>query len=352
MAISYIGADVDHKMTELAIEQKNKIIARHRVRTTISDIKQVLNDISGKKILIFEESTLASWLYRNLLDTVDEIAVCDPRRNRVIYDDGDKSDPLDAAWLAALHRGGFTKLVHHTKDQQRQSLKESVALYQDSSKDTVRKINKFRAACRAHGLRVPRSVVHNADMRREWISNLPHTLAIQLSIMAEGLEVAIKQSKLAKELMIKRSKPYPMIRYWNQLPGMGPTRSVILFAYLDTPWRFSSPKKLWKYCGLGLKNTSSGTDKYGKPNTPKLCLYRKVNKRLKAVTLGAVLSAVRCGNNEFSDAYERMVHNGVTAANARHTIGRKLLSIMWGMWKSNTEYIPGLRNWSNDISDR
>ena len=342
MATSYIGADVDYKMTELAIEQKQEVVSRHRVRTNIRDIKQVLNEISGKKILVFEEGTLASWLYRNLIDAVDEIAVCDPRRNKVIYDDGDKSDLLDAAWLAALHRGGFTKLVHHTQDEQRQSLKESVALYQDSSKDTVRKINKFRATCRAHGLSVPRIAVHNTDVRREWIGNIPQSLAVQLSIMALGLDAAIEQSKIAKKLMIKRSKPYKMISYWNQLPGMGPIRSAILFAYLDTPWRFSSPKKLWKYCGVGLKNTSSGTDRYGKPNTPRLCLYRKINQRLKAITLGAVLSAVRRGNNEFSDTYERMVRDGVAPANARHTTGRKLLSVMWGMWKSNTKYVPGL----------
>ena len=316
MATSYIGADVDHKMTELAIEQKQQIISRHRVPTSIKDIKQVLHDLSGKKILIFEESTLASWLYRNLMDAVDEIVVCDPRRNKVIYDDGDKSDPLDAAWLAALHRGGFTKLVHHTEDAQRQALKESVALYQDSSKDTTRKINKFRAACRAHGLHMPRSAIYNTEVRQEWMHPLPQALTEQLSIMAMGLDAAIEQSQAAKKLMITRSKPYKMIRYWNQLPGMGPIRSAILFAYLDTPWRFASPKKLWKYCGMGLRNKSSGTDKHGKPNTPQLCLYRHVNRRLKAVILGAVVSALRRADNEFSDTYERMVRHGVTPANA------------------------------------
>ena len=344
MATSYIGADVDHKMTELAIEQKQQIVARHRVRTNIREIKQVLDGISGKKILIFEEGTLASWLYRNLIDAVDEIAVCDPRRNRVIYDDGDNSDPLDAAWLAALHRGGFTKLVHHTDDAQRQALKESVALYQDSSKDTVRKINKFRAACRSHGLSIPRHAVHHKETRQKWMCHLPQALVDQLTIMEVGLEAAIQQSEIAKKLMIKRSKPYDMIDYWNQLPGMGPIRSAILFAYLDTPWRFSNPKKLWKYCGLGLRNMSSGTDKSGKPNPPRLCLYRYVNRRLKAIMLGAVASALRCGNNEFSDTYERMVRHGAALANARHAVGRKLLTVLWGMWKTNTEYVPGLRN--------
>ena len=246
--------------------------------------------------------------------------------------------------MAALHRGGFTKLVHHTKDEQHQSLKESVALYQDSRKDMVRKINQFRAAGRAYGLTIPRRAIYHPDTRQEWISRLPQILADQLSVMSVGLDAAIRQSNIAKKLMVKRSKPYKIISYWNPLPGMGPIRSTILFAYLDTPWRFASPKKLWKYCGMGLRNTSSGTDKHGKPNTPQLSLYRNVNRRLKAITLGAVVSALRRADNEFSDTYERMVRDGVTPANARHTVARKLLSVMWGMWKSNTEYVPGLRN--------
>jgi len=35
MANYYIGADVDSKMTELAIEKKEKIIRRYRVPTSI-----------------------------------------------------------------------------------------------------------------------------------------------------------------------------------------------------------------------------------------------------------------------------------------------------------------------------
>ena len=75
-------------------------------------------------------------------------------------------------------------------------------IWEMSGKDTVRKINKFRVACRAHGLSVPRIAVHNTDIRREWISNLPQALAVQLLIMTVGLDAAIEQSKIAKKLMI------------------------------------------------------------------------------------------------------------------------------------------------------
>jgi len=32
---------------------------------------------------------VAGWLYRNLKDDVDELIVCDPRRNKLIACDGD-----------------------------------------------------------------------------------------------------------------------------------------------------------------------------------------------------------------------------------------------------------------------
>ena len=89
MANYYIGADVDSKMTELAIEKKEKIIRRYRVPTSIPALREVLGGISGAKFLTFEEGPIAGWLYRNLKDDVDELIVCYPRRNKLIACDGD-----------------------------------------------------------------------------------------------------------------------------------------------------------------------------------------------------------------------------------------------------------------------
>jgi len=89
MANYYIGADVDSKMTELAIEKNEKIIRRYRVPTNIAALRGVLGSISGTKFLTFEEGPMAGWLYRNFKDDVDELIVCDPRRNKLIACDGD-----------------------------------------------------------------------------------------------------------------------------------------------------------------------------------------------------------------------------------------------------------------------
>lgn len=343
MSISYIGADVDSKMIEVAVERKSKIVARDRIPTNIKSIRQFLKMISGKKIMTIEEGPMSGWLYRNLRSDVDKFVVCDPRRNKSVYADGDKTDKVDAEGLADLQRGGYIREVYHTVDEDRLALKEVVALYHDRTKDSVRQINKLRAAGRGFGVRIPSKAISDPLARENWLRELDDSaLAKRLSILLMGLDTVRMQVKLAKTEIARRARSYPIISYWREIVGIGLIRAATLFAYLDTPWRFSKPTKLWKYCGLGLKRTSSGSDKKGRPRPGYLRLYRGANLRLKAIVQGAAISAINHGNNPFADHYDRMIQNGVKPSNARHTIARKMLTVMWGMWKTNSRYDEAL----------
>ena len=74
MAISYIGADVDCKMTEFAVEKNGKITDRDRVPTDIRSMSNFLSTISGRKIMTVEEgvpcknsSVLKSLFFKKLI---------------------------------------------------------------------------------------------------------------------------------------------------------------------------------------------------------------------------------------------------------------------------------------------
>ena len=339
MVISYVGADVDCKMTELAVERKMKIVMRGRVPTDIKSLREFLGTVSGRKVMVIEEGPMSGWLYRNLEASVEKFVVCDPRRNKAIYNDGDKSDPIDAAALAMLQRGGYTREVYHTDDEDRLALKEVVALYHDRVKDAVRQVNKLRADCREHGLRIPTGALKDPQTRKQWIRELSQpALARRLLILWIGFDAVSQQVKLSRRELAQRAKPHPIIAYWQDIPGVGLIRAATLFAYLDTPWRFKTPKKLRKYCGVGLKRIASGTDNQGRPNPGRLKLFRGVNRKLKSAIQGATLNAIWQRNNPFADHYYRMVHNGMTLSNARHAVARKMLAVMWGMWKTTSRY--------------
>ena len=259
MSRSYIGADVDSKMIELAVERKSKIVARDRIPTNIKSIRKFLKTICGPKVMIIEEGPMAGWLYRNLRDNVDKFVVCDPRRNKSVYADGDKTDRIDAEVLAGLERGGYTREVYHTVDEGRLALKEVVALYHDRKKDAVRQVNKLRAAGRGFGVRIPSTAINDPLNRDNWLKDLDDSaLAKRLSILLMGLDTVRLQVKLAKTDISHRARVYSIIGYWQEIVGIGLIRAATLLAYLDTPWRFSKTSKLWKYCGLGLRGCSRG----------------------------------------------------------------------------------------------
>ena len=79
MATSYIGADVDCRVTELAVRRGKRVVSNFSVPTTIPALAEVLRSIRGPKLLTIEEGNMAGWLARNLRKYVDELIVCDPR---------------------------------------------------------------------------------------------------------------------------------------------------------------------------------------------------------------------------------------------------------------------------------
>jgi len=339
MSTYYIGADVHSNSTELAIEKRGQIVASYSVPTSIPAIVNVLDSIQGKKHFAVEEGPMSGWLYRNLAGKVDQFISCDPRRNKLIASDGDKDDKIDAAKLASLLRGGFLRAVYHSDDESRAELKHWVSLYHDRVRDAVRGINKIRARCRMHGVKISRSALRDPAKRMNWLLKTNHTvLANQLKMLWIGYDATVQQVKFAKRQLSTLSKKHDIIHQWSLLPGIGLIRATTVFAYLDTPYRFKKKNKLWKYCGVGLQRTTSGTDKKGKPKPSRLQLPWSVNRTLKNAVLGAALSAINQKDNVFRDYYQRMVKDGIITSNARHAVARKMLTVLWAMWKTNSRF--------------
>ena len=339
MATYYIGADVHSNSIEMAIMNRKKIVERYTIPTNISAAAQVLDSLSGKKHIAIEEGPMSGWLYRNLHRKVERFVVADPRRNKLISSDGDHDDKIDSAKLAMLLAGGYLREIYHSDDERRVELKHWVSLYHDRIHDAVRNINKIRGRCRMHGVTIPRKVVRQLEHRDVWLSKLKQpALARQLLMLWIGYDATAKQARMAKQQLINLSKKYSIVCSWKQLPGIGTIRAVTIFAYLDSPWRFKRKNKLWKYCGVGLQRTARGTDKKGKPKPAMLQLPRAANRILKNAVLGAALTAINQKQNSFRKDYERMVRNGIIPSNARHTAARKLLTVMWGMWKRSCQF--------------
>jgi transposase len=137
-----------------------------------------------------------------------------------------------------------------------------------------------------------------------------------------------------RKRLLRHAKKDKVVVRFTELPGISWVRAATLRVYLDTPWRFRSPKALWKYLGIGLDRRHSG-------NGPEhLGVPKQTNRLLKSTILGAARSAIAQGENPFADQYRRWISHGLSLKMAKRNVARSLSATLWGLWKSGVVYHP------------
>ena len=338
MTIHYIAFDVHCAFTEVAVVTgSGQQTKRLQCETRIPALTEVLEAVPRPRRLTLEEGALADWLYRNLKPHVDELLVCEPRRNRLISQEGEKDDPLDAGKLAQLYRGGYLKAVHHPESLERSILKQHVALYHDRVRQRVREANRIIGFVRHHGVIVTEAAFADPQDRELLLAQLPKSklLRADLVLLWRGYDMAVKQEADMDERLTREARRHDPVRRFQDLPGYGWIRSVTFFVYVDSPGRFASKEALWKYCGIGLERRHSGEGPVW------LRVPRYANKRLKCTVLGGAKTAIHQGKNPFADLYQRWTQEGgISIPNARRNVARSQVATLWGMWKNGSEYHP------------
>jgi transposase len=160
------------------------------------------------------------------------------------------------------------------------------------------------------------------------------TARADVEVMLDGYDSAAEQVKQLKGRLIELAKAEPTVKRFCELPGVGWVRAATLFAFIDTPFRFRTKQKLWKYMGIGLERRQSGKGRVAL-RVPKRC-----NRVLKNVILGAAKSATASGDNPFADQCRRWLDDGCSSRIARRNTARSLAATIWGMWKSGSAYDP------------
>jgi transposase len=333
----FIGMDTHCQFCELAaVTEAGQLTQRGRCATAIPPLVQWLEAIPRPRRLTFEEGPLADWLARTLRSYVEELVVCEPRRNRLIAAEGDKDDPLDAVKLAQLFRGGYLKAVHHTDSLERAVFKQHVILYHNRVSHRVGEAHRIGSLLRRHGVMArERHFVQAAD-RQALLAQLPDnaTLRADVRLLWKGYDAAVAQEEGMRRPLVRLAKAEEVVVRFEELPGIGWVRGATLFVYLDTPWRFASKQALWKYLGIGLQRRHSGS------GPEQLQVPKQVNRLLKSTILGAAKSATAQGANPFADQQRRLLDQGLSPKLARRTVARSLAVTLWGLWKNGSAYRP------------
>jgi transposase len=319
-----------------AVDQRGRERFCGRCNTNIPALVMLIEQVPRPRKLVIEEGPLADWLWRNLRTHVDELIVCEPRRNKLISADGDKDDPVDAEKLGQLYRGGFLKAVHHPESLEQAIFKQHVMLYHQRVSRRVAEGHRARCLLRRHGVIVREKDFADPAKRPALLTRLPEnaTLREDMELLWKCYDQAAEQEQHFRQRLVALAKKVEVVRRFEELPGFGWVRAATLYVLLDTPWRFKTKAKLWRYLGIGLERHRSGNGPE-RLRAPKFC-----NRVLKSTILGAAKSAAAQGDNPFAEQHRRWTEAGLAPKLARRNVARSLAATLWGLWKNGNAYRP------------
>lgn len=344
----YMGIDLHAATFTIAVFDRHgtELFVRE-CATSCENLRQMVGSVKGKKRVVFEESTLASWAYRVLQGCGAKVVVADPYQNRLIGSDEKMDDAKAARKLAELLRGGHIHAVHHTADLARQGFRELVLMYLDSTRDRTRVKNRLKSKFRQHGVRCTGADVYLTESRKTWRGKLESPEGrLQVDLLWADLDHVDEKCERLRRQLQQRAKGNDVIRRLRAVPGIGLIRASTFYALIDTPHRFEDKRKLWSYCGIGLAKRKSAKIE-GRTH-----LVRRCNRRLKDLAKGAASSAIAAGNNPYAELYVDYVQRKPKkATSARLKVARSIISTMFELWRRGTEYDPQYRrearSWGN-----
>ena len=335
----YIGLDVHQATISVAVvDSSGKLLMESILETRAATILQFFAGLRGKLVVTFEEGTCAAWLYDLLKPHVAHLVVCNPRKNALLKD-GNKSDRIDAHKLAHLLRGNHLKPVYHGETGVR-TLRELARSYLTTVKDLTRVMSRLKAVYRSWAIPCAGREVYYARHRASWLGKIPHPgVRRRAEQLYQHLDMLQRLRQEARRDLLAESRKHPATAQLRQIPYLGPIRSALLVALLQTPHRFRTKRQLWAYSGLALETRTSAEYRYvgGQiQRSKKLLSIRGLNQDhnhdVKALfKSAAIMASVRPG--PFQDFYQTLLAKGMKPSMARLTLARKIAAIALTLWK-------------------
>src|ERR1700676_5042691 len=172
--------------------------------------------------------------------------------------DGNKSDRIDARKLAEMLRTNQLKPVYHGEHGIR-TLKELGRSYLTITKDVTRSMNRIKALYRSWAIPCGGTTVYAPRHRAEWLAKIVEPgVRLRAQRLYQQLDLLQPVRQEARRDLLLESHQHPAVKLLQQLPAIGPIRSALLVALLQTPHRFRTKRQLWAYSGFALETQDSG----------------------------------------------------------------------------------------------
>jgi transposase len=340
----YIGMDVHQATISVAVmDSQGNIIMESILETKASTILEFFAGLRGTLFVTFEEGTSAAWLYDLLKPHVAKVLVCNPRKNAALKQ-GNKNDKIDAGKLAERLRLNDLKPVYHGDNGVRM-LRELARSYLTIVKDLTRVMSRVKAVYRSWAIPCAGRDVYYTRHRSQWLDKIQEPgVRCRAEQLYQQLDMLQHLRQQARRALLAESRKHPITTKLRQIPSLGPIRSALAVALIQTPNRFRTKRQLWTYSGLGLETRDSGEYHIVQGQVrrrKKQVFVRGLNKDynhdLKGLFKGAATRAsVMPG--PFQEFYQRSLSKGIKPTMVRLTLARKIAAVTLTLWKKGESF--------------
>lgn len=284
------------------------------LRSDLPGFRRYLQDLKGKVILTFEETSPAHWLYTELVDSVEKIIVCEPYTNSLLKS-GPKTDRVDALKLLRLLKADMLKPVFHSLDEF-VYVRKIVSGHEDLIHTLVQLKHRRSAMFRSRGMKTSNQKLptHEEQFVLEGLDELIEAHEQRRLKYEKELKRIVAKNKMAKNL--------------TSLPGIGPINAVKIAASVIDPTRFKHKTGFFLYCGLQKYDLISGGKSYGRRSP-------KYSRKLKCVFKTAALVCSRNTEGPLKNYYAELISKkGYPEHQARHALARRIAALALGVMKT------------------
>ncbi|AEV33888.1 transposase [Owenweeksia hongkongensis DSM 17368] len=324
-----VGVDVskdtlDVVFSTMDLKRQVKVKASRKFSNKLHGFKDFIKWIDDKSIEGFEPTILLeatgvyyeqfAWFLYERKYAVSVILPTKAKRYFQAIGNKSKNDKIDATGLS------------------RMGLEQRIPLWQPLSKDFYR-------------LRLLTRQLEDFNEQRTVILNQLHALshsAYSVKEVEKNFKKLLKEldkgivsiNKSIEKLLMEDAKLRPKVEKIITIPGVGVRTIAVLLAETNGFETFENQGQLVSYSGYDIVHNQSG--KY----SGKTKMSKKGNAHIRRAMHLPAFGVVRCQVTPLAALYKRLTERGKTKMQAYVAVQRKLLILIWALWKKDQAYDP------------
>lgn len=276
-----VGLDVgDRHIHACFLGPEGTVEEEARFSATPDSLRRRFTNLEPHRV-VMEVGLHSPWMSRLAAELGHEVYVANARRLRAIYLNENKSDRVDAEYLARIGRLDPALLF----PLRHRSVQTQADLTLLRSRDALVRartalVNFVRGQVKSAGGRIP-----SCDARyfaRKAPAHLPTTPETQLSpILGAITELDARIASYSEEILRMAEQRHPECALLRQIPGVGPLTAACFVLTIEDPARFPNPRAVGSYLGLCPRRDESGSQ------APQLRITKCGDQNLRRLLVGA-----------------------------------------------------------------